>query len=145
MSTIPHAGCYPTQPSVILSDGKIAGSRWLLAVGQRLPANSQQQRFFLITGAGRHVACLEYKPNLAFVMYTWPYNPMRSRRQCVLVFVLFTMIVILAGCGPRPGAAERIASDPTSPVDSALVVDLPALYIDYAADGVAYVGNKRLS
>lgn len=89
--------------------------------------------------------CLEYKPDLAFVMYTWPYNPMRSRRQRVLVFFLFTMIVILVGCGPRPGAAERVASDPTSPADSALVVDLPALYIDYAADGVAYVGNTRLA
>jgi len=55
------------------------------------------------------------------------------------------MIVILVGCGPRPGAAERVASDPTSPADSALVVDLPALYIDYAADGVAYVGNTRLA
>lgn len=60
----------------------------------------------------------------------------------LLALVLF---MGLPGCGPRPGAAGVAAAATASASDRALVVDLPALYIDYDGKGIAYLGDTRLA
>jgi hypothetical protein len=53
--------------------------------------------------------------------------------------MIFTLV--LAGCGPRPGQGELAASA----TDDTLVVDVPALYIDYDDQGQASVSGAQLA
>ncbi len=64
----------------------------------------------------------DYRPRLPCLRYA-----------SLLLFPLF----LLLGCGPRVGGGEMAAQRTASP----LVVDLPALYIDYDRDGTARVGT----
>jgi hypothetical protein len=48
-----------------------------------------------------------------------------------------TLLLLFTGCGPRVGAGEMAAQLRGSP----LVVDLPALYIDYDRAGQAFIGT----
>lgn len=62
---------------------------------------------------------------------------MRMQRMIVLAALVFVALLTLAGCGPRVGAGELAAA--AGPTDA--FVDLPALYVDYGADGNAMIGG----
>lgn len=59
----------------------------------------------------------------------------------VLLLVLLTMLVLLAGCAPRPGAGETAAA--ANPGD--VVIDLPSLALDVADDGSISMGGVSLN
>jgi len=65
---------------------------------------------------------------------------MRYRKIALIVGLMLVALLALTGCGPRAGADRSAAADP-----NALVVDLPAIYLDFGADGVARVGNMSVS
>lgn len=60
-----------------------------------------------------------------------------ERVRCPLLLAAIGMTLLLLGCGERIGGGVMAAQQPTSP----LVIDLPALYVDYNADGTAYIGS----
>ncbi len=62
---------------------------------------------------------------------------MQSKRTFVVASLLLIALLALTGCAPRAGAGEVAA---TAPAD-ALVVDLPAIAIDFAQDGSASIGG----
>jgi len=72
-------------------------------------------------------------------------------RRSVFCALLVVMLLTLAGCGPRIGtqqlpvsAGEQNTREQTS-VAGDLIVDLPALYLDLAADGAIQVGGASLA
>ena len=67
---------------------------------------------------------------------------MRKPRFALLfTLLLLTTLALLSGCAPRPGAGE--ASEQAG--ESNVLVDLPALVIDYDADGAPSMGGIALS
>lgn len=66
---------------------------------------------------------------------------MRNRRLAQLLTVLLIAVLVLTACGPRPDQGELAAN--TTGTD--LVVDLPALYIDYDDQGAASMSGTALS
>jgi hypothetical protein len=66
---------------------------------------------------------------------------MRNRRLALLLTVLLVAVLLLTACGPRPEQGD-LASGAT---ETELVVDLPALYIDYDDQGAASLSGTALS
>lgn len=66
---------------------------------------------------------------------------MRNRRLAQLLTVLLIAVLVLTACGPRPDQGELAANT----TGTELVVDLPALYIDYDDQGVASMSGTALS
>jgi len=66
---------------------------------------------------------------------------MRNRRLALLLTVLLVAVLLLTACGPRPAQGELAASA----TGTELVVDLPALYIDYDDQGVASMNGSALA
>lgn len=66
---------------------------------------------------------------------------MRYSRLTLLLAAILIFTLVLAGCGPRPGQGELAASA----TDDTLVVDVPALYIDYDEQGKASVSGAQLA
>lgn len=64
---------------------------------------------------------------------------MQTKRATLLMTLLFG-VLLLAGCGPRPGAADQSAE-----ASSTMKVNLPAIYIDFDDQGVATMGGMNLS
>ncbi len=62
---------------------------------------------------------------------------MQVNRSFKIAALLLLVVLALAGCAPRPGAGEAATKAPAD----ALVVDLPAIAIDFDADGAASVGG----
>lgn len=67
---------------------------------------------------------------------------LRYKRTALIAALMLIALLALTGCGPRAGAvsAADAAADP-----NALIVDLPAIYLDFGDDGVARVGNMTVS
>lgn len=63
---------------------------------------------------------------------------MRMQRIGLLIGLMLIAVLALAGCGPRVGGGEMAAA--AAPED--VVMDLPAIYVDYGADGVAMIGGS---
>jgi|GEM_PF-879367 len=66
---------------------------------------------------------------------------MHNRRLALLLTALLILTLVLSACGPRPQQGE-LAKNATS---TDLVVDLPALYVDYDEQGVASVSGAALA
>jgi hypothetical protein len=66
---------------------------------------------------------------------------MQHRRLALLLSALLILSLVLSACGPRPQQGE-LAQNATS---DQLVVDLPAVYIDYDEQGQATVSGAALS
>lgn len=62
---------------------------------------------------------------------------MSLRKVTTVLLLTFLLAAMLAGCGPRAGGGELIAAAGAEDT----VIDLPALYVDFAADGTASVGG----
>jgi hypothetical protein len=56
---------------------------------------------------------------------------MQNKRIVVWFSLLAVLLLMLAGCAPRPGAGETAAAAPAD----AVVVDLPSIALDVASDG----------
>lgn len=67
---------------------------------------------------------------------------MQRRRLGLLLTALLILTLVLSACGPRPQQGE-LAQSATS--DQQLVVDLPAVYIDYDEQGQATISGAALS
>lgn len=66
---------------------------------------------------------------------------MRYRKIALIAGLMLVALLALTGCGPRAGAdVTRATEDP-----NALVVDLPAIYVDFGEDGVGRIGNMTVS
>lgn len=63
------------------------------------------------------------------------------KRRFLLYLLLLIALMALAGCGPRLGGGQAAAAAGSND----LVVDLPAIYVDFSADGVATIGGMRVS
>ncbi len=63
---------------------------------------------------------------------------MRGSRRALFMALLVVTALVLAGCGPRPGAVQQ-------PEDSAVAVSLPSLVIDFNSQGQASVGSLPLA
>lgn len=66
---------------------------------------------------------------------------MPSRKAFVLILLLVVMAALLGACGPRVGAGDLA----TAADAQKLVVDLPAIYIDYDMNGVASIAGNPLT
>ena len=66
---------------------------------------------------------------------------MQHRRLALLLSALLILSLVLSACGPRPQQGE-LAQNPTS---DQLLVDLPAVYIDYDEQGQATISGAALS
>jgi len=66
---------------------------------------------------------------------------MQKRRLLSWLTLLSVAVIVLAGCAPRAGGGLTAGQAG----DKALVIDLPALVIDFGADGKPSVGNIPLS
>lgn len=66
---------------------------------------------------------------------------MQRKRSILWIALLFVLLLALAGCAPRAGAGETAAAAPPD----AVVVDLPALALDVAADGSLSMGGVPLA
>lgn len=66
---------------------------------------------------------------------------MSLRKVSAVLLLTFLLAATLAGCGPRAGGGELIAAAGAEDT----VIDLPALYVDFAADGTASVGGTPVS
>jgi len=66
---------------------------------------------------------------------------MKSRRLILLVSVMLAALIALAGCGPRAGGGELSANSKAGD----LVVDLPAIYIDFDNDGNPSIGGQSVT
>jgi hypothetical protein len=60
-----------------------------------------------------------------------------TKRTFIVAALLLIALLALTGCAPRAGAGEAAAEAPAD----ALVVDLPAIAIDFAQDGSASIGG----
>ena len=67
---------------------------------------------------------------------------MQHRRLALLLTALLILSLVLSACGPRPQQGE-LAQSATS--DQALVVDVPAVYIDYNEQGQATISGAALA
>lgn len=65
---------------------------------------------------------------------------MQYRRIAVIAGLMLVALLALTGCGPRAGAQPAAAA-----AADALVVDLPAIYIDFGNDGVGRIGGMSVS
>jgi len=63
------------------------------------------------------------------------------KRWMILFALLVVALMALAGCGPRAGGGEAARSAGASD----LVVDLPAIYIDFDANGTGTIGGMSIS
>lgn len=63
------------------------------------------------------------------------------KRRLVLFALLALALLALAGCGPRAGGGDAARAAGASD----LVVDLPAIYIDFTPEGVGTVGGMSVS
>jgi hypothetical protein len=61
--------------------------------------------------------------------------------KITLFLVLLTMLALLAGCAPRPGAGETAAA--AGPED--VVIDLPSIALDVAEDGSVSLGGINIA
>jgi hypothetical protein len=66
---------------------------------------------------------------------------MQHRRLALLLTALLIFTLVLSACGPRPQQGELAQSA----TDDTLVVDLPAVYIDYDEQGQASISGAALS
>lgn len=66
---------------------------------------------------------------------------MRYSRLALMLAAIMIFALVLAGCGPRPEQGELAAAA----TDDTLVVDVPALYIDYDEEGNASVSGAQLA
>lgn len=66
---------------------------------------------------------------------------MQKRRMATLAMLLLAALLTLTACGPMAGSGNRAAT--AGPND--LVVDLPAIYIDFDSQGLATIGGMRVS
>jgi hypothetical protein len=66
--------------------------------------------------------------------------PKQNGRLTVLLALLLVALTVLAGCGPRAGAAAAAPAD-----ESEVVVSLPALVLDVQPDGSITVGGQSLA
>ena len=71
----------------------------------------------------------------------WNSGKSLSQPKCLLLFIIVALPALLIGCGPRLGAGEVAATAG----NKALVVDLPAFYIDYDVNGIPHVGATPLA
>lgn len=67
---------------------------------------------------------------------------MQHRRLALLLTALLILSLVLSACGPRPQQGE-LAQSATS--DQPLVVDVPAVYIDYNEQGQATISGAALA
>ena len=67
-------------------------------------------------------------------------NPQMRRLTVILPLMLFALLA-LAGCGPRAGGGDVARAAGASDV----VVDLPAIYIDFDAQGMGTIGGMSVS
>ncbi len=63
------------------------------------------------------------------------------RRSTVILPIMLFALLALSGCGPRAGGGEIARAAGASDV----VVDLPAIYIDFNSDGVGTIGGMTIS
>ncbi len=63
------------------------------------------------------------------------------RRLTVILPLMLFALLALAGCGPRAGGGDVARAAGASDV----VVDLPAIYVDFNADGVGTIGGMTVS
>ena len=63
------------------------------------------------------------------------------RRLTVILLLMLFALLALAGCGPRAGGGDVARAAGASDV----VVDLPAIYVDFNADGVGTIGGMTVS
>lgn len=61
------------------------------------------------------------------------------RKQFALSLFLIFVLLVVSGCGPRAGRA-----DVASLGEDAVVIDFPAIYIDFDANGTPTVGGKTV-
>ncbi len=66
---------------------------------------------------------------------------MQSRRLTLLVSVMLVAMLALAACGPRAGGGDLAANAKAQD----LVVDLPAIYIDFDNDGTPSIGGQPVA
>ena len=67
---------------------------------------------------------------------------MQHRRLALLLTALLVLSLVLSACGPRPQQGE-LAQNATG--DQPLVVDVPAVYIDYNEQGQATISGAALA
>jgi hypothetical protein len=66
---------------------------------------------------------------------------MQHRRLALLLTALLIFTLVLSACGPRPQQGELAQSA----TDNTLVVDLPAVYIDYDESGEATISGASIA
>ncbi len=66
---------------------------------------------------------------------------MQHRRLALLLTALLIFTLVLSACGPRPQQGELAQSA----TDDTLVVDLPAVYIDYDEQGQASISGAAIA
>jgi hypothetical protein len=66
---------------------------------------------------------------------------MQHRRLALLLTALLIFTLVLSACGPRPQQGELAQSA----TDNTLVVDLPAVYIDYDESGEATISGASVA
>jgi len=66
---------------------------------------------------------------------------MQSKRLVLLIALLLVAVFALAGCGPRANGGELAANASAEE----LVVDLPAIYIDFDTDGNPSIGGTPVA
>lgn len=66
---------------------------------------------------------------------------MRSKRTALWIALLLAATSLLAGCGARSGGGETATTSTTS----SLLLDVPALVVDYDAEGKPSLGSIALS
>ncbi len=64
---------------------------------------------------------------------------MFSRKTNVALSLLLIALVVLAGCGPRAGRV-----DPKAVGTGDVVIDLPAIYVDFDANGTPTIGGQTI-
>jgi len=65
---------------------------------------------------------------------------LKRRAPVMLLSVMLAALIALAGCGPRAGGGELAANSKAQD----LVVDLPAIYIDFDNDGNPSIGGQSI-
>jgi hypothetical protein len=63
------------------------------------------------------------------------------KRRMILFALLVVALMALAGCGPRAGGGDAARAAGASD----LVVDLPAIYVDFTEEGVGTIGGLTVS
>lgn len=72
-----------------------------------------------------------------------PPEPHKLRRLLLATALAMLLATLLAGCGSRSGLGDTAAAAQGS-ADSALLLDLPALLVDYDANGKPHIGSVAL-